>query len=621
MSSKACVKKDAEISKRGRNTAKTKAKAAEAAWEEREVQTARALETVITPCGKTVKDLVDAGNGGQVGVVDFIGEVCYKDQFAGDNSGSRLQVYAKQGPVWTKDERNTYLNATNDIIGYCEHALQLLPVPESKEDPVWKYIKPILDILNWMKNCTTSQKICLRALSGKKGCIIPASAWDNDIGLLNTPGGVLDIATGKIRGCLPGEFFRRQTGVEYIPREMLDLLPELWLYTLKEIFMPIGMPEEPEYEDLTKLEEKIRQLENSHDDFPFTFGDAENPDLAEARERLEEATARNAEKKRAYEEAVEAWRRGDIVDQVIEFFQRFCGYTLLGTNPEHKFAVLIGHLGRNGKGVVTRVLLNILGPAYGITTRSELFLKTRATSSGAPTPELMRLDGARLIVGSETDRGDKLNAALIKRFTGGDRMSGRGLHKDEVEFLPSGLLWLQTNFFPHFDSEDNAFLKRCIVIPFNRTFEDDPAEITPLVGKKDPDLEKKLMEEKEAIFAWCVEGARKYLEDGLKMPAVIAEAAETYRQNKDVIGCFLEECCDVEPGLEVPSSMLYGAYAQWSHDGQMKPSNRSMFKDRMTARGFQYVKNSSMFARGVCLNSVGEEMVKAYEYRNGHKRS
>ena len=66
--------------------------------------------------------------------------------------------------------------------------------------------------------------------------------------------------------------------------------------------------------------------------------------------------------------------------------------------------------------------------------------------------------------------------------------------------------------------------------------------------------------------------------------------------------------------------MLYGAYAQWSHDGQMKPSNRQVFKERMEARGFQFVKNSSFFVHGVDLNVVGFEMFKAYEYRNGHKR-
>ncbi len=618
--SKYCVKNDAENSKCGKKSAKTRAKTEEAVQEERMAALEAALETPIDDRGNTVRDVSYSACNGQVGIARFMSGALFRDKFAMDNSGSKPVILAWHGSLWKKDECETYLDAVHSMLEICRKALDILPVPVSEEDPVNMYRTPIIAAMKSLKQCAASRAICLRALSGEDGCIVPADAWNKDIGLLNTPGGIVDLATGELREAKPSDYLRRQTAVEYIPQDELPAPPTLWLQTLSDVFMPLGMPEEPQYEDTKELMMAITAEEDQLDSADFTFGDSDYAMLCDACKKYEDAVAANAEKKRAYEEAMKAWKNGNVIDQIIEFFQRFCGYTLLGTNPEQKFAILIGHKGRNGKGVIAHTLRNILGD-YAAETRSELFLKTRSASSGSATPELMKLDGKRLVVGSETDRGDKMNAAFIKRVSGADKMSGRGLYKEETEFLPSFVIWMLTNFFPHFDSEDNAFLKRCIVIPFNRTFVYDPQEITPLVGRRDDKLEDKLMEEKEAILAWCIEGARKYLVDGLKISAVIEEAAETYRQNKDVIGCFLEECCDVEPGLETPSSILYGAYAQWSHDGQMKPSNRSMFKDRMTARGFQYVKNSSFFVRGVALNSIGDEMFAAYEYRNGHKRS
>ncbi len=617
--SKYCANNGTEISKYGKKAADTQAKAAEAAMEERMAELETALDKVIDDRGDTVRDLYYSACDGQVGIAKFMSGALFKDKFAVDNSGSKPVILAWQGSLWKKDECETFADRALDMLAICRKTLDILPVAVSEDDPVNQYRTPILAAMKGLKQCALSRAMCLRALAGEDGCIVPAAAWDNDIGLLNTPGGLVDLATGELREAKPSDYLRRQTAVEYIPQDEQPTVPKLWLQTLRDVFLPLGMPEEPEYEDLKPLEEEVSRLEGPVEELEFAFDENESPELAEARNRLIAATVRNSHKKYEYETAMDAWKNGNVIDQVIEFFQRLCGYTLLGTNPEHKFVIFIGHKGRNGKGVITHTLSNILGD-YAAETRSEIFLKTRSASSGSATPELMKLDGKRLVVGSETDRGDAMNAAFIKRASGGDKMSGRDLYKGETEFKLDCVIWMQTNFFPHFDTEDNAFHTRCIVIPFNRTFVYDPEEITPLVGKRDDKLEDKLMEEKEAILAWCIEGARKYLADGLKMPAVIAEAAENYRQNKDVIGCFLEECCDVMPGLEVPSSTLYGAYAQWSHDGQMKPSNRSMFKDRMTARGFSYVKNSSYFVRGLALNSTGDEMFSAYEFRNGHKR-
>ena len=59
----------------------------------------------------------------------------------------------------------------------------------------------------------------------------------------------------------------------------------------------------------------------------------------------------------------------------------------------------------------------------------------RATSN-APTPEIVQAKGVRLAYLEEPNQGANLNEGLMKEYTGGDVLKGRGLHKDPIEFKP-----------------------------------------------------------------------------------------------------------------------------------------------------------------------------------------
>jgi putative DNA primase/helicase len=105
------------------------------------------------------------------------------------------------------------------------------------------------------------------------------------------------------------------------------------------------------------------------------------------------------------------------------YLQRVLGQSVYGRVREHLFPVLIGE-GANGKGTFYGAVTNALG-AYATVIDPELLMVRDRGGIGGP--KMMTLLGARLVIGSETEEGRKLDEAAMKRLTGGDELTARRL--------------------------------------------------------------------------------------------------------------------------------------------------------------------------------------------------
>lgn len=260
--------------------------------------------------------------------------------------------------------------------------------------------------------------------------------------------------------------------------------------------------------------------------------------------------------------------------EVREFLQRLVGLALIGEVREHILPILTGS-GRNGKGTFYEAVLFALGD-YAASADPSLFLHRE---NAHPTGQ-MDLLGRRLVVVSESDRGNRLAEATMKRLTGGDRIKARHMRKDFVEFAPSHTAIMVTNHLPVVSGDDPAVWARIRVIPFAVVFGE---------ARQDKSLRAKLEAEADAIISWAVEGWREYQRIGLAEPEAVRVATDEYKRASDPVGRFIEERCHVSPAVKIEAGELFELWQRWRiGEGPAAPEvSKKAFGIELGRRGFE----------------------------------
>jgi P4 family phage/plasmid primase-like protien len=285
-------------------------------------------------------------------------------------------------------------------------------------------------------------------------------------------------------------------------------------------------------------------------------------------------------------------------EEVIRFLIRLLGYALTGTCKEAIFAILYGPEGRNGKSTLFKIIIASIGKALAGSIAKELLIDTgKSQQANGPKPDVLDLQGKRIAIAAETQKGDKLNISAIKHYSGGDELGGRGVFgKHNIRFDQTHTLFLHTNFKPHADPGDMAFWARACLIEFIMRFVENPDPKKPNERKYDTGLEKRIIDaELSGVLACLVRGAMDYDENGLRKPQSVQLASEAYRVSEDTLQTFMNECCTVKDGLSIQSSAFITAYREWSGDG-LKLTSKDL-KKQMEKKGFEprHTKQGSVY--------------------------
>ncbi|WHM16714.1 DNA primase family protein [Micrococcus yunnanensis] len=233
------------------------------------------------------------------------------------------------------------------------------------------------------------------------------------------------------------------------------------------------------------------------------------------------------------------------------YFQRVIGQAVFGAVREHLFPVLTG-TGANGKGTAYTAIAHALGDYAAIIDPDLLMTSTR----GPGGPEMMQLFGARLVIGSETEEGKPLDAALMKRLTGGDPITARHLYQAPVTWEPSHQFLYVTNHLPKVKGNDPAVWRRVRVLPFDVVI--PPAD-------RDPALPERLREAADAVVSWAVAGWWDYLDaGGMGEPDAVLSATDAYAAESDAVRRFVAEMCVSVPGASAGARELHTAWSVWA---------------------------------------------------------
>jgi P4 family phage/plasmid primase-like protien len=293
--------------------------------------------------------------------------------------------------------------------------------------------------------------------------------------------------------------------------------------------------------------------------------------------------------------------------ELIGFVQRLLGCCCTGDTSEQIFPIFHGP-GANGKSTLTDVVLDVLGSDYARVAPPELLMATRGDRHPA---ERAMLYGLRLVVAAETSEGGRLNEALVKAVTGGDKITARGMKENFWSFSPTHKIILCTNHAPQIRGTDEGVWRRVKSTPFPVRFWDPdvpprPGEVRSEGLKQDKNLKPKLVEERAGVLRWLVEGCLAWRAHGLGCPPEVQRATSEYRARQDVLGQFLAECCQVGPKdrVRVKANVLYGAYKQWMENNGLSYISHPAFTQAMTTRdeGFEHRKiRGVMVYKGVTL--------------------
>jgi len=283
--------------------------------------------------------------------------------------------------------------------------------------------------------------------------------------------------------------------------------------------------------------------------------------------------------------------------EMIAYIQRLMGYACVGEVREAILPVFYGQ-GANGKTVLLETVQAVLGD-YA-TVAPQRFL---VQGPGQHATEIAAIAGARLVIASETNEGEKFDEAKVKILTGGDKIKARFMRQDEFTFKPSHLLVMMTNHRPEVGSGGTSFWRRLREIPFTYVVPE---------SERDPELTSRLTHQHgQAIMAWLAQGAADYAANGLREPEKVKAATKGYEASTDTVGRFVEEMCIIGGGEYVKSqtAKMRDTYESWCRAEGETPVSARAFTMQITSR-FGIGKSRDMRARyysNVSLVGSGED--------------
>ncbi|GAA3680802.1 putative DNA primase/helicase [Yimella lutea] len=258
-----------------------------------------------------------------------------------------------------------------------------------------------------------------------------------------------------------------------------------------------------------------------------------------------------------------------------EYLRRVIGQALYGRVREHLLPILIG-TGANGKSTA----MNALGYALGdyVAVIDPALLMAHDRGRGSANPELMELLGVRLVIGSETEEGRKLDEAVMKRLTGGDPITARPLYQKPVTWAPSHQLIYVTNHLPSVKGNDPATWRRVRVIPFDVTV---PPEA------RDLRLGERLELAADEVLLWAVAGYLDYLDHGMAEPSSVMRATDAYKAESDDVARFITDACTVGAQVAATTRELYAAWQRWAVSDGAEPLTEKALGKELDRLGYE----------------------------------
>ncbi|WP_263831696.1 DNA primase family protein [Sulfurospirillum oryzae] len=280
----------------------------------------------------------------------------------------------------------------------------------------------------------------------------------------------------------------------------------------------------------------------------------------------------------------------DVVEDenAIKVLQEFFGYIFL----PHKFMNhekclwLYGSTGANGKSV----LLSLVHQLIDETNISHMNLSELAD----PIKRTMLLGKVLNITNDATTKG--IDAGTYKALISGETTTIRQLYKGAAELKAPPKFIIATNELPLMEQGAEAFVRRMILVPFNKQIPE---------AQRDIHLSSKLTSEVEGFFNFALVGLQRLIENQqFTKSNLIASATSDYLCELDVLSDFLQDHpIEALHGKNVPyldQSEIFTKIGEWCKQNHRKnPYNTPrQLRDKLISQkdhSFDLYKNNKIY--------------------------
>ncbi|SFU81861.1 phage/plasmid primase, P4 family [Alicyclobacillus macrosporangiidus] len=254
-------------------------------------------------------------------------------------------------------------------------------------------------------------------------------------------------------------------------------------------------------------------------------------------------------------------------DDTRQALLEYLGYSLCRFDTsQQRYALLYGG-GRNGKGVMIRVLERLFAGFVETVTLQDLAKNRFATHR--------LIKAAVNLVGDLS--GERLeDTETIKKLTGNDVLTGERKFHDAFSFRPRVKLWYGANELPSTPDPSYGFFRRPLVIPFDQRFEQKYGE----------EWEERL-KTPEALSYWAWLGISHYImmrcRDGklYESPAMKAALMDYWKANDIVMMAIEDEIVEFGQDYQVPRELLHLAFEIYAKDLGRKSPGAAKLMERL----------------------------------------
>lgn len=266
----------------------------------------------------------------------------------------------------------------------------------------------------------------------------------------------------------------------------------------------------------------------------------------------------------------------------------YLGYVFTKEMKLEKCLILYGS-GGNGKSVFFDVVNALLGHE----NVSSFSLQSLTNENGYSRAKI-----ANKLLNYASEINATLEASIFKQLVSGEPVEARLPYGEPFILTNYARLLFNCNQLPKEVEQTNAFFRRFIIIPFDKTIPEQ---------EQDKDLASKIIKnELSGVFNWMLKGLNRLLaQQGFTVSTSANEELEKFKTQSDTVRIFIEE-----KGYEISHNNhtlckdLYDEYKLFCVEDGYRSVSKKEFKNRLINAKIQIRKINIGFVANVYLKNI-----------------